>query len=245
MSEQSPLVVLVHGAFAESSSWYGVIEQLNANGVDAVAVANPLRGVRHDATYLRDVIAGLGRPVLLVGHSYGGIVITGAAGARNPAVVGLVYVSAFAPDEGESAFELSSRHPGSTLGDALAAYPITTGGNEFTIRPELFHGQFCADVQESVATLMAQTQRPVTEQALTEGLPTDLPGWKTLPSWFVIAQDDRNIPAAELREEAGRAGARGVREIAGASHAVSVSHPDEVAETILEAHAACASADAA
>lgn len=245
MSEQSPLVVLVHGAFAESSSWYGVIEQLHGHGVDAVAVANPLRGVRNDATYLRDVIAGLGRPVLLVGHSYGGIVITGAAGAGNPSVVGLVYVAAFAPDDGESAFELSTRKPGSTLGEALTAYPVSSGGNELAIRLEVFHEQFCADVSDSVAGLMARTQRPVTEQALKDGLPTDQPGWKTLPSWFVIAEDDRNIPAAELRDEAARAGARGVREIAGASHAVGVSHPDKVTEVILEALAACAAATAA
>lgn len=245
MSEQSPLVVLVHGAFAESASWNGVIERLHGRGVDVVAVANPLRGVRNDATYLRDVIAGLGRPVLLVGHSYGGIVITGAAGAENPSVVGLVYVAAFAPDEGESAFELSSRQPGSTLGEALTAYPVSSGGNELAIRLEAFHEQFCADVPYAVACQMGRTQRPVTEQALKDGLPTDRPGWKTLPSWFVIAGDDRNIPAAELREEAARAGARGVREIAGASHAVSVSHPDEVTEVILEALAGCAAATAA
>src|SRR6478735_11007218 len=133
MSEQSPVVVLVHGAFAESASWNGVIEQLYANGVDAIAVANPLRGVRNDATYLRDVIAGLGRPVLLVGHSYGGIVITGAAVAANPAVVGLVYVAGFAPDGNEGAFDLSSRHPGSTLGEALTSYPVSTGGDELAI----------------------------------------------------------------------------------------------------------------
>jgi pimeloyl-ACP methyl ester carboxylesterase len=245
MSNQTPIVVLVHGAFAESASWNGVIEQLHDRGVDAIAVANPLRSVRGDATYLRDVISGLDRPVLLVGHSYGGIIITGAAGAGNASVVGLVYVAAFAPDEGESAFELSARSPGSTLGEALTAYPVSTGGNELAIRPEVFHQQFCADVPESVAALMARTQRPVTEQALKDGLPTDQPGWRTLPSWFVIAEEDRNIPAAELRAEAERAGARRVREIAGASHAVSVSHPEVVAETILEALAGCATADAA
>lgn len=245
MSEQSPVVVLVHGAFAESSSWYGVIEKLHGEGVDAIAIANPLRGVRNDATYVRDVISSLDRPVLLVGHSYGGIVTTGAAGAGNPAVVGLVYVAAFAPDEGESAFELSARKPGSTLGDALTAYPVSSGGNELAIRLDVFHEQFCADVPDSVAGLMARTQRPVTEQALKDGLPTDQPGWKTLPSWFVIGEKDRNIPAAELHDEAARAGARGVREIAGASHAVAVSHPDEVAEVILEALAECKEANAA
>ncbi|SFD04277.1 Pimeloyl-ACP methyl ester carboxylesterase [Nocardioides terrae] len=245
MSEQSPVVVLVHGAFAESASWNGVIDRLQARGVEAVAVANPLRSVRGDATYLRDVIAGIGRPVLLVGHSYGGIIITGAAGARNPAVVGLVYVAAFAPSENESAFELSSRHPGSTLGDALTSYPVSSGGDELAIRRDLFHEQFCADVPADVAARLASTQRPVTQQALTDGLPTDEPGWTTAPSWFVIAQEDRNIPAAELRDEAQRAGARAVIEIEGASHAVSVSHPEEVVETILTALAAVTPAEAA
>jgi pimeloyl-ACP methyl ester carboxylesterase len=245
MSEQSPIVVLVHGAFAESASWNGVIERLHTHGVEAVAVANPLRGVGSDATYLRDVIAGLGRPVILVGHSYGGIVITGAAALASPAVVGLVYVAAFAPDKGESAFDLSTRQPGSTLGDALTAYPVSSGGNELAIRLDAFHQQFCADLSEKAAGLMARTQRPVTEQALQEGLPNDQPGWQSVPSWFVIATEDRNIPAAELRDEAARAGARGVREIAGASHAVGVSHPDEVTEAILEALAACTAADAA
>jgi pimeloyl-ACP methyl ester carboxylesterase len=244
MNHQKPIVVLVHGAFAESASWNGVIADLHANGVEAIAVANPLRSVRGDATYLRDVIAGLGRPVLLVGHSYGGIIITGAS-AANPSVVGLVYVSAFAPDEGESAFELSARSPGSTLGEALTAYPVSTGGNELAIRHEAFHQQFCADVTDSVAGLLARTQRPVTEQALKDGLPTDQPGWKTLPSWFVIAEQDRNIPAAELRAEAERAGARGVREVAGASHAISVSRPDAVSASILDALEGCATVDAA
>lgn len=244
MNHQDPTVVLVHGAFAESASWNGVLEQLSAHGVDAVAVANPLRSVSGDATYVRDVIAGLGRPVLLVGHSYGGIVITAAA-AANPSVVGLVYIAAFAPAGGESALDLSSRQPGSTLGAALGGYPVSTGGNELAIRPEVFHQQFCADVAEPVAALLARTQRPVTERALTEGLPTDQPGWETLPSWFVIAEQDRNIPAGELRDEAARAGARDVREIAGASHAVCVSHPEEVANAILEALAGCAAANAA
>jgi pimeloyl-ACP methyl ester carboxylesterase len=245
MSEQSPIVVLVHGAFAESASWNGVIEHLHVSGVEAVAVANPLRGVQYDATYVRDVIAGLDRPVLLVGHSYGGIVITGAAAAANPAVVGLVYVAAFAPDDGESALELSTRHPGSTLGEALTAYPLSSGGNELAIRRDVFHEQFCADVPVKVAGLMARTQRPVTEQALQDGLPTDQPGWRTKPSWFVIAGGDRNIPAAELRDEAARAGARSVLEIPGASHAVGVSHPVEVAEVVLEALSACTTAEAA
>lgn len=239
MNTQAPTVVLVHGAFAESASWNPVIERLHGHGVDAVAAANPLRSVSGDAAYVRDVIRALDRPVLLVGHSYGGLVIT-EAGAENPAVVGLVYVSAFAPDTGESAFGLSTSFPGSTLGDALTAYPLAGGGNEFAIRLDAFHEQFAADVPASTAGTMARTQRPVTELALSEGLPTTAPAWASVPSWFVFGERDRNIPPAALRAEAERAGAREVHEIAGASHAVSVSRPDDVTATILEALAGCA-----
>jgi pimeloyl-ACP methyl ester carboxylesterase len=234
MNHQNPTVVLVHGAFAESASWNGVIEKLYAHGVEAVAVANPLRTLSGDAGYLRDVIAALGKPVVLVGHSYGGMVITEAA-AENPSVLGLVYVSAFAPDTGESAIDLSGSFPGSTLGDALVAYPLSSGGNELRIQLDKFHDQFAADVEVPVAGKMGRTQRPVTEAALSEALPTDQPAWKSLPSWFVFGAEDRNIPVAALRSEAERAGARGVREIAGASHAVSVSQPAAVADTILDA----------
>jgi len=173
MSE-NPVVVLVHGAFAESASWNGVIERLAVQSVEAVAVANPLRSLDGDAAYVRDVIAGIGKPVVLVGHSYGGMVISEAA-ANNDAVKSLVYVCAFAPDQGESALALSSKFPGSTLGDTLNAYPVSTGGNELAIRSDLFHHQFCADVPADQAALMAATQRPVTEAALTAGLAASTP----------------------------------------------------------------------
>ena len=170
MTEQKPTIVLVHGAFAESASWNGVIEKLQAMSLDCVAVANPLRSLTGDAAYVRDVIAGIGKPVVLVGHSYAGLVITEAA-ARNDAVTALVYVCAFCPDHGENAFGLSMKFPGSTLGDALIAYPVSTGGNEFAIRQDVYHQQFCADVPAVQAAVMAATQRPATEAALTEGLP--------------------------------------------------------------------------
>jgi pimeloyl-ACP methyl ester carboxylesterase len=234
MTDQKPTVVLVHGAFAESSSWDGVIERLQAQSLDVVALANPLRSLSGDAAYVRDVIAGLGKPVVLVGHSYAGMVITQAA-ADNDSVVGLVYVCAFAPDHGESAFALSMRFPGSTLGEALVAYPVTTGGNEFAIRQDRYHQQFAADLPETQAAVMAAIQRPATEAALSEGLVTDRPAGQDIPSWFAIGAEDRNIPAALQRFEADRAGARGVREVAGGSHALAVSDPQTVTETILAA----------
>jgi pimeloyl-ACP methyl ester carboxylesterase len=234
MSTQNITVLLLHGAFAESASWNPVISRLRTESFDVVAVANPLRSVSGDAAYLRAVITGVGTPVLLVGHSYGGMVITEAA-SGNGAVRGLVYAAAFAPEHGESTFDLASRFPGSTLGEAIVPSPVPTGGNEFRIRPEAFHQQFVADGSEAEAALMAVTQRPVTEAALTEGLPTDTPAWRQLPSWFVLAEQDRNIPVAAQRFMADRAGSKGTREVAGASHAISVGAPDQVTAAILDA----------
>ncbi|MGI5191766.1 alpha/beta fold hydrolase [Promicromonospora sp. CA-289599] len=230
----TPTVVLVHGAFAESSSWNAVVGQLQQQTLRVVAAANPLRSVTGDARYLRDVIASIEGPVVLVGHSYGGMVITEAA-AGSDQVVGLVYVAAFTPDTGENAFTLSAKFPGSTLGGAIAAYPVSTGGNELVIRPEVFGEQFAADVDDDLAALMAATQRPVTEAALTEGLPTATPAWRTIPSWFVFGDADRNIPAELIRFMAERAGARSSTEVPGASHALALSHPVVVAETIFAA----------
>ena len=235
----APTVVLVHGAFADSASWTGVIERLRRHDVPVVAVANPLRSLRGDARYVRDVVASIEGPVVLVGHSYGGSVITEAA-SGSAEVVALVYVAAFAPDHDESALALSGRFPGSTLGDALATYPVADG-TELAIRQDRFPAQFAADVEPDTAALMAATQRPVLEAALTEGLPTDEPAWEHVPSWFVLAGDDRNIPAAAIRWMADRAQARSLVEVPGASHAVAVSHPDDVADVVLAAIAAYSS----
>jgi pimeloyl-ACP methyl ester carboxylesterase len=245
MSTTKPTIAMVHGAFAESSSWNPVIEHLAHHGTqvvagperpfrDVIAIGNPLRSVAGDAAYVRDVVASIDGPVVLVGHSYGGVVITEAA-AGNDAVVGLVYVAAFAPDTGESALRLSTMFPGSTLGDALVAYPVATGGDELAIRKDVFHQQFAADVPARQASLMAATQRPVTQAALSDGLPAARPAWKDIPSWFVYGDQDRNIPTGLHRFVAARAGARGVTEVAGASHALSVSQPEAVATTILAA----------
>jgi len=229
-----PTVVLVHGAFADSRSWEGVLERLLDQGVAVNAVANPLRGVAIDAAYVGDVIDAIGGPVLLVGHAYGGMVITQAAADR-PDVLGLVYVSAFAPEHDESVFGLSRTFFGSTLDEALAAYPLSTGGTELVIRPDVFRQQFAADVSAEAAAVMAAAQRPVTEAALVENLSTEKPAWKTLPSWFAFGDLDRTIPVSLHRFMAVRAGALGTTEVPGGSHALSVSHPYQVVATIFDA----------
>jgi pimeloyl-ACP methyl ester carboxylesterase len=161
-----PTIVLVHGAMADSSSWNGVIPLLAKNGYNVVAVADPLRSVAGDAASVASVIKAIDGPVVLVGHSYGGAVITNAASGNNN-VISLVYVAAFAPEKGESAFALIGRYPGSELAAALAR-PVTLsdGGNDLSVDPAKFAGPFAADLPHDQVTLMAITQRPVTEAAL-------------------------------------------------------------------------------
>ncbi|WP_127549257.1 alpha/beta fold hydrolase [Actinoplanes sp. OR16] len=227
-----PTVVLVHGAFADSTSWSGVIERLQQRGYPVVAAANPLRGLSSDAAYLRTVIDSVPGPIVLAGHSYGGAVMTNAA-AGDRDVKALVYIAAFAPDKGESALELSGKFPGSTLGDTLATAPLGDGTADLTIRQDLFRQQFAADVPKKQAALMAVTQRPIRDAALSEG--SGEPAWKTIPSWFLVAGADRNIPVAAQRWMAGRAGSRATVEIRKASHAVGVSNPRPVADLIIRA----------
>jgi pimeloyl-ACP methyl ester carboxylesterase len=244
MSTQKPTIVLVHGAFAESASWNPVIERLHRSPVpvaahdrpfgEVVAVANPLRSLSGDATYVRDVLRSIDGPILLVGHSYAGLVISEAA-AGNDAVVALVYVNAFAPDHGESAFQLSTMFPGAPGPDEFTASPLTDGGADLALKRDIYHQRFCADVSEDLATLMSATQRPATQEALSEPLSANVPAWKQIPSWFVFGDQDLIIPVAVHRFMAERAGARGTREIAGASHAISVSDPEAVVRTVLDA----------
>ena len=231
-----PTVVLVHGAFAESSSWNGVIAELEGDGYRVVAAPNPLRSVRSDAATVAAVVRAIEGPVVLVGHSYGGPVITEAA-AGQPNVKALVYVSAFAPDVGESALTLSGKYPGSTLADALVPVALPDGGQDLYIRPERFHAQFAADVPADQAALLAATQRPVTQAALAE--PATAAAWKALPTYVIYGSADLNIPPAAMAFMAERAGARESRVVEGASHALMVSHPAEVAamiETAAEAN---------
>jgi pimeloyl-ACP methyl ester carboxylesterase len=228
-----PTIVLVHGAFAESASWNGVAERLLAAGHPVVAAANPLRGLADDAAAVSDVVRTIEGPVVLVGHSYGGAVVSNVARDAGD-ISALVYVCAFAPDAGESAFELSLRFPGSTLGDAVQPITRHDGSVDLAIAKDRFHAQFCADVPEREAALMAVTQRPVAQAALEEQS-GPRPLWKELPSFFFIGAEDRNIPAALQRSLAERAGARRTVEIADGSHAVAVAQPDAVAQLILEA----------
>jgi pimeloyl-ACP methyl ester carboxylesterase len=234
-SMDKPSIVLVHGAFADASSWNGVVARLLADGYPVLSVANTLRGVEHDAEYLSSAIKHIKGPVVLVGHSYGGAVITNVA-SDNSRVKALVYVAGFAPDIGESAVELSARFPGSTLGPALAApVALPDGGNDLYIQQEKFRAQFAADVPETDARLMAAAQRPITEAALNEASGT--PAWKATPSWFIYGTLDRNIPAAAQSFMAQRAGAKKIVAIEGASHVVMISHPNAVAELIKTAAA--------
>lgn len=228
-----PTIVLVHGAFADSSSWDGVIDALQPSGHPVLAAANPLRGLAADAQAVTDLVKTIDGPVVLVGHSYGGSVISNVS-ADAGEITGLVYVAGFAPDPGESAFTLSGLFPGSTLGDALNATPRSNGTTDLTIAPDRFHQQFAADVPEAQTARMAITQRPVTQEALLEPSGNE-PLWRTIPSWFVWGEDDRNIPAAAMEYMAKRARAHLSIEIPSASHAVPVAHPGTTARCIREA----------
>lgn len=225
-----PTVVLVHGAFADASSWNGVIQRLEKDGYPVVAAANPLRSVRGDADSVASVIDSIKTPVVLVGHSYGGSVISeAAAGKAN--VQALVYVAAFAPDTGETAIGLTGKFPGSTLGPTLAPpVPIPGGGKDLYIQQAKFPDQFAADVPKGEAKLMAATQRPIAEAALGEA--STEPAWKTIPSWFVYGDKDRNIPPQALAFMAERAHSKQTVVVKGASHVVMVSNPAAVAKLI-------------
>jgi len=232
-TQPKPTVVLVHGAFADGSSWNGVIERLHADGYRVISAPNNLRSIRTDAAEVSSLLRSISGPVVLVGHSYAGSVISAAADGV-PNVKALVFVAAFAPAVGETAAQLSAKFPGSTLGATLAPpVALSDGGKDLYILQEKFHAQFAADVPAKQARLMAASQRPITEAALNEASPAA--AWKTLPSWFVYGEADRNIPAAAQAFMAKRAHARDTVVIKGASHVVMVSHPDAVAALVEKA----------
>jgi pimeloyl-ACP methyl ester carboxylesterase len=247
MSQTNPTagpltVVLVHGAFADASSWTGVIERLQQAGVQVTAPANPLRGISIDSAYIASVFNQIPGPILAVGHSYGGAVISNAAtNAKN--VVGLVYVAAFAPEEGERLGDVESGSKDSVLNSALVPLHYPTGQGtetavEFAINPAQLREAFAADLPAEQAALLAATQRPAAELAFSE--PSGVPAWKTLPSWAVVATGDKAAGSDVIRSMARRAGAT-ITEVEG-SHVIMISQPQVVTDVILNAVAAVSEA---
>ncbi len=238
-------VVLVHGAFADSSGWNGVVERLQAAGVPAIAVSNPLRGVAHDAAYVASALSQIPGPVLAVGHSYGGAVITNAAASAGN-VVGLVYIAAFIPEEGESLLAIEGNSRDSVLASALVELQYSTGQGsetaiEFAIAADKFHSAFAGDVSPEFAAVMAATQRPAAQACFAE--PTTGTAWKTRPSWAVIPNGDYAAGSDVLRTMAQRANAD-VVEVAG-SHVIMVSQPQVVFDQIMKALATVGQAQSA
>jgi pimeloyl-ACP methyl ester carboxylesterase len=231
----APTVALVHGAFADSSGWSDVVRQLRTAGVKVQAVSNPLRGIATDSAYVSSAIRQIPGPVLAVGHSYGGAIITNAATTASN-VVGLVYVAAFAPDEGEALQDIEGDSKDSVLMSALLQleYPAGPGSEtavEFAIDPAKFHDAFAADVPEEQAAVMAATQRPISAFGFVE--PNGTPAWKALPSWAVVATGDKAAGSDVVRRMAERARAT-ITEV-DASHVVMVSQPQAVTDVIRQA----------
>lgn len=231
----APTVVLIHGAFADSSSFNEVISRLQVAGIAVRAVPNPLRGIAHDSAYIASALSQIPGPVVLVGHSYGGAVISNAAaGADN--VTGLIFVAAFAPDDGETLGELASTSKDAILGTVQIPlnYPNEADGStavELIVDPAHFHEAFAADLTEEQAAVLAATQRPVAQAAFTE---TNGPAaWKTLPSWAVVATEDKAAGTDIVRSMAERAGAT-ITEVPG-SHVIMISQPQVVTDVILDA----------
>ncbi|MEU3859332.1 alpha/beta hydrolase [Streptomyces sp. NPDC028722] len=230
-----PTIVLEHGAFADAASWDGVVTRLQRAGYPVVSAANPLRGPATDAAYLRSVVQHIDGPVVLVGHSYGGTVISQAAVGLEGKVKALVYIAAFLPDTGESSLGLTNKFPGSTLGQAIESvnYTLPDGGQgtDVYIKQEKFRHQFAADVPVAKARLMAAGQRPIAAAALEEK--STEAAWKTIPSWSLVTTEDLNIPVAAQRYMSARAEAHVTT--VDASHAVSVSRPEAVTRIVEQA----------
>ena len=233
-----PTIVLVHGAWADGSSWSAVTSKLQSAGYTVDVVANPLRGLASDALYLRDLLATIPGPVVLVGHSYGGMVTTSAA-TGNPNVKALVYVDAFIPDKGDSVGALAAAQPGSDLdpNSSITAVPIhDASGNvinaDVYIKPDQFAGLFAGGIPAKQAAVLAATQRPLTASTLEEAL-AGVPAWKTIPSWDLIGTADKVLPPAGQEIMAHRAGAH-ITEV-DAPHLSMISDPDAVTDVIVDA----------
>lgn len=231
----NPTIVLVHGAFADGSSWNGVIQRLEQQGYTAVAPANPLRGVNADSAYLVSLLGQINGPVLLAWHSYGGAVISNAA-TRASNVVGLVFVAAFAPDEGERLGEASSSSKDSILNPALIQYHYPAGPEaetavELAVDPAKLRKVFAADLPEEQTAQMAATQHPIAAAAFTDV--SGPPAWKKLPSWAVVATSNKAAGTDIVHSMAQRADAD-IAEVEG-SHVIMISQPQAVTDHILRA----------
>ncbi len=236
-AQPRPTIVLIHGAWADGSSWSGVIRRLQHDGYTVDAPPNPLRNLMDDSASVADYLATIAGPIVLVGHSYGGAVITNAA-TGNANVKALVYIDAFIPDQGEQVLKLTAAQPGS----CLAVNPTTVfnavpypgapqGDVNLYIKPSVFLSCFASGVNRQKAALLAATQRPLT---LSAGMaPSGVPAWKTIPSWSLIGTADEVIPPAEQRIMSQRARAH-ITEI-DAGHLSLVSHPEAVTDVIEQA----------
>jgi len=236
----SPTIVLVHGAFSDASSWRPVFDQLDSDGHAVLAPPNPLRGVPYDGSYLASLVDQLDGPVVLAGHSYGGVVITVAGRSNN--VAGLVYVAGLVPGVGEAVNDLQGRFPSLAMGPLARPAPLPDGSAEISIDPARFHDVFCADLPVDDAAFMAISQRAVSATAFEE--PATAAGWRAKPSWGVFGTADLAVAPELHRFSYDRAGST-VTEVEGASHFVMMSQPRIVAGVIREAVQACAANPAA
>ncbi|MFC4035983.1 alpha/beta hydrolase [Streptomyces polygonati] len=225
-----PTVVLVHGAFADASGWNGVITRLERDGYPVVAPANPLRGLTSDSAYIASILASVSGPIVLVGHSHGGAVISEAA-AGNPNVKALVYIAAFMPEVGEQVGNLNSMFPGSQLAAALLPITVAGGGTDYRIDPAKFKQAFAGDLPTATTKLMAIEQRPLSSAAFSD--PATAAAWHTIPSWFLVAKQDRSISPDLERFEADRAHSHTTQ--IDSSHVAMMSHPGISAQVIEDA----------
>lgn len=234
-SAPKPTIVIVHGGWADSSGWSGEISRLEKEGYPVIAPANPLRGLTSDSDYIRSVLQSITGPIVLVGHSYGGAVISNAARGV-PNVKALVFIAAFAPDTGETLATLVTMNPGTMITPAALdtrPYPLPAGGEgiDLYIKKSAFHDAFAADLPLTMTNLMWAEQRPFSLAAFTE--PSGDPAWKTIPSWYLVSTEDHAIPPATESFMASRAHAH--TESVNASHVSYISHPDVTTDLILKA----------
>jgi pimeloyl-ACP methyl ester carboxylesterase len=226
-----PTLVFVHGAFSDGASWSAAVEHLGDHCSYRV-FANPLRGVARDGAALTALLQSIDGPIILIGHSYGGALLT-EVGCTTEAVKALVFVAALAPEEGESFGELAARFPGSDLAEALTPAQLPDGGADLHVLEDRYRPVLAGDLSDADALTMARRQRPAHQAVLHD--PVGKPAWRTLPCWFIYGDADRGLPPALHRFMAHRAGAAGVEVIAGGSHSLHVSHPHRVMRFIEHA----------